>query len=327
MPANRRGRTAGIRAAPSRWNAPAPVLALTAIVSLQVGAAVAGRLFGTVPVAGVTGLRLWSAAVVIGVLGARGVRRAVRDHPLPGCWPDWVVVVSFGVILGVMNYSIYQAFARIPLGIAVTIEFLGPLAVAVASSRRVIDLLWVALAGAGVLLLSRGGTGTAPGALGAGGHGAQVAGVIFALVSAGCWAAYILLSRATGRRFAGSSGLVIAMIIAAVLVTPPAVIAGGAALLRPGVIATGIAIGLLSSVIPYRLELETLRRVSARVFGIWMSLEPAVAALAGLVLLGEVLAPREWLAVGCVVAACAGTARTAGNGTEPGSAGPGQTPA
>jgi inner membrane transporter RhtA len=299
---------------------------LTAIVSLQVGAAVAGRLFGTVPVAGVTGLRLWSAAVVIGVLGARGVRRAVRDHPLPGCWPDWVVVVSFGVILGVMNYSIYQAFARIPLGIAVTIEFLGPLAVAVASSRRVIDLLWVGLAGAGVLLLGRGGTGTAHGALGVG-HGAQVAGVIFALVSAGCWAAYILLSRATGRRFAGSSGLVIAMIIAAVLVTPPAVIAGGAALLRPGVIATGIAIGLLSSVIPYRLELETLRRVSARVFGIWMSLEPAVAALAGLVLLGEVLAPREWLAVGCVVAACAGTARTAGDRTGPGPAGRGQTPA
>jgi inner membrane transporter RhtA len=300
---------------------------LTAIVSLQVGAAVAGRLFGTVPVAGVTGLRLWSAAILIGVLGARGVRRAVADHPLPGAWRDWAVVGAFGVILGVMNYSIYQAFARIPLGIAVTIEFLGPLAVAVVSSRRVIDLLWVALAGAGVLLLSQGGTGTVHGAPGAGGHGAEVAGVIFALVSAGCWAAYIVASRATGRRFAGSSGLVIAMIIAAVLVTPPAVVAGGATLLRPGVIATGIAIGLLSSVIPYRLELETLRRVPARVFGIWMSLEPAVAALAGLVLLGEVLAPREWLAVGCVVAACAGTARTARAGTGPGPAQPGQIPA
>jgi inner membrane transporter RhtA len=299
------------RAAPSRWSAPAPVLALTAIVSLQVGAAVAGRLFGTVPVAGVTGLRLWSAAIVIGMVGARGVRRAVADHRLPGAWRDWVVIVSFGVILGVMNYSIYQAFARIPLGIAVTIEFLGPLAVAVASSRRVVDLLWVGLAGAGVLLLSRGGTSVVHGAPGGGGHGTEVAGVIFALVSAGCWAAYILLSRATGRRFAGSSGLVIAMIIAAVLVTPPAVVAGGATLLRPGVIAIGIAVGLLSSVIPYRLELETLRRVPARVFGIWMSLEPAVAALAGLVLLGEVLAPREWLAVCCVVAASAGVARDA----------------
>ena len=287
------------------------MLALTAIVSLQVGAAVAGKLFGTVPVAGVTGLRLWSAAIVIGVVGARGVRRAVASHPLAECWPDWAVVVAFGVILGVMNFSIYQAFARIPLGIAVTIEFLGPLAVAVASSRRVIDLLWVGLAGGGVLLLSRGGTSVVHGAPGGGGHGAEVAGVIFALVSAGCWAAYIAASRATGRRFAGSSGLVIAMIIAAVLVTPPAVAAGGATLLRPGVIAVGIAIGLLSSVIPYRLELETLRRVPARVFGIWMSLEPAVAALAGLVLLGEALAPREWLAVGCVVAASAGVARDA----------------
>lgn len=217
---------------------------------------------------------------------------------------------TFGAVLGVMNFSIYQAFARIPLGIAVTIEFLGPLAVAVASSRRVIDLLWVGLAGAGVVLLGRGGTGTVHG----GGHGVVVTGVSFALVAAACWAGYILLSRATGRRFAGSSGLVIAMIVAAVLVTPPAVISGGAVLLRPAVLATGAGIGLLSSVIPYRLELETLRRVPARVFGIWMSLEPAVAALAGLVILGEVLAPREWLAVGCVVVACAGTARTAAAG-------------
>jgi len=283
------------------------VLALTAIVSLQVGAAVAGRLFRTVPVAGVTGLRLWSAALVIGVLGWRGVRRAADEHPLSSHWRDWVVVGAFGVVLGVMNFSIYQSFARIPLGIAVMIEFLGPLAVAVVSSRRFIDLLWVALAGAGVALLGQGGTGTARGA----GHAAVAAGVGFALVAAACWAGYILLSSATGRRFAGSSGLVIAMIVAAVLVTPPAVISGGGALLRPGVIATGAAIGLLSSVIPYRLELETLRRVQPRVFGIWMSLEPAVAALAGLVVLGEVLAPVKWLAVGCVVVASAGAAGTA----------------
>jgi inner membrane transporter RhtA len=301
------------RAAPPRWAAPAPVLALTAIVSLQVGAGLAGRLFASVPVAGVVGVRLWSAAVVMGVLGFRGVRRAWAGHPLGRAWRDWVVVVSFGIILGVMNFSIYQAFARIPLGIAVTIEFLGPLAVAVVSSRRVVDVLWVLLAGLGVVLLSRGGTGTARG----GGHGVHgvhgvmVTGVIFALIAAACWAGYILLSGATGRRFAGSSGLVIAMIVAAVLVTPPAVINGGAALLRPDVLATGAGIGLLSSVIPYRLELETLRRVPARVFGIWMSVEPAIAALAGLVILGQVLAPSKWLAVGCVVVACAGASRTA----------------
>jgi inner membrane transporter RhtA len=280
------------------------VLALTAIVSLQVGAALAGRLFGTVPVAGVVGLRLWWAAAVMVALGWRGVRRAVGEG-LAG--RDWVVVAAFGVVLGVMNFSIYQAFARVPLGVAVTIEFLGPLAVAVVSSRRFVDVLWVGLAAAGVLLLGWGGTGTARG----GGHGTAVAGVMFALVAAACWAGYILLSRATGRRFAGSSGLVIAMVVAAVLVTPPALAAGGGALLRPWVIAIGAAIGLLSSVIPYRLELETLRRIPARVFGIWMSLEPAVAALAGLVILGEVLAPGKWLGIGCVMAASAGAAGAA----------------
>ncbi|HEV2452582.1 MAG TPA: EamA family transporter [Streptosporangiaceae bacterium] len=276
-------------------------------MSLQVGAAWAGRLFTVLPVAAVTGLRLWWAALVMGVIGWRGVRRA---HAQQGRWGrgDWLVVLAFGVTLGVMNFCIYQAFARIPLGIAVTIEFLGPLVVAIVASRRVLDVLWVLLAGVGVLLLSGGGGsgGHLPG--GPAGHGLDVVGVAFALVSAACWAAYILLSRATGRRFPGSSGLVVAMILAAALVTPVAAASGGAGLLRPGVLAAGAGIGVLSSVIPYWLELETLRRVPARVFGIWMSLEPAVAALAGLVILGEVLAPREWLAIGCVVAACAGAA-------------------
>jgi inner membrane transporter RhtA len=285
---------------------PAWALAGGGIVSLQVGAGIAGRLFTQIAPAAVTGVRLWAAALVLGCLGAGGVRATVAGRGRQ----DWAVALGFGVVLAVMNYSIYQAFARIPLGIAVTVEFLGPLAVAVASSRRAIDLLWVALAGGGVALLSQDGTAhgaTVPG----GGHGVELTGLGFALVSAACWAAYIMLSRATGRRFTGSSGLVIAMIVAAVLVTPTAVTAGGAALLRPGVIATGVAIGVLSSVIPYWLELETLRRVPARVFGIWMSLEPAVAALVGLALLGEVLGLAEWAAIGCVVVACAGAARGA----------------
>jgi inner membrane transporter RhtA len=285
---------------------PAWVLAAGGIVSLQVGAGIAGRLFTQIAPAAVTGVRLWAAALVLGVIGARGVRAAIAGRGRP----DWAVVLGFGVVLAVMNYSIYQAFARIPLGIAVTVEFLGPLAVAVASSRRAIDLLWVALAGGGVALLSQdraGQAGTVPG----GGHGVELTGLVFALVSAACWAAYIMLSRATGRRFTGSSGLVIAMIVAAVLVTPTAVAAGGAALLRPDVLVTGVAVGVLSSVIPYWLELETLRRIPARVFGIWMSLEPAVAALVGLALLGEVLGLAEWAAIGCVVVASAGAARWA----------------
>jgi inner membrane transporter RhtA len=287
-------------------SAPAWALAGGGIVSLQVGAGIAGRLFTQIAPAAVTGVRLWAAALVLGCIGTGGVRAAVAGRGRQ----DWAVALGFGVVLAVMNYSIYQAFARIPLGIAVTVEFLGPLAVAVASSRRVIDLAWVALAGGGVALLSRAG-GANSAAVPGGGHGVELTGLGFALVSAACWAAYIMLSRATGRRFTGSSGLVIAMIVAAVLVTPTAVAAGGVALLRPGVIATGVAIGVLSSVIPYWLELETLRRVPARVFGIWMSLEPAVAARVGLALLGEVLGLAEWAAIGCVVVACAGAARGA----------------
>ena len=282
---------------------PPSVLVLTGVVSVQVGAGVAARLFALIPPAAVTGLRLWTAAAVMIVAGARPLRDNLASLARRRAWRDAAVVAGFGLTLAVMNFSIYQAFARIPLGIAVTIEFLGPLAVAVASSRRLIDLLWVALAGVGVALL----TGT--GAPASGGHRVGLVGLGFALLAAAAWAAYIVLSRATGRRFPGTSGLTIAMLVAAVVIIPAGVTAGGTALLRPGILAAGLAIGLLSSVIPYSLELEALRRVPARVFGIWMSLEPAVAALVGLVMLGETLAVTEWAAIVCVMIACAGAAR------------------
>ena len=282
---------------------PPSVLVLTGVVSVQVGAGVAARLFALIPPAAVTGLRLWTAAAVMIVAGARPLRDNLAGLARRRAWRDAAVVAGFGLTLAVMNFSIYQAFARIPLGIAVTIEFLGPLAVAVASSRRLIDLLWVALAGVGVALL----TGT--GAPASGGHRVGLVGLGFALLAAAAWAAYIVLSRATGRRFPGTSGLTIAMLVAAVVIIPAGVTAGGMALLRPGILAAGLAIGLLSSVIPYSLELEALRRVPARVFGIWMSLEPAVAALVGLVMLGETLAVTEWAAIVCVMIACAGAAR------------------
>jgi len=287
---------------------PPSALVLTGIISVQLGAGLATRLFSQAAPAAVTGLRLWSAAALLAVFGASGLAGALRAMARSRAWPDLAVVIMFGLTLGIMNYSIYQSFARIPLGIAVTIEFLGPLAVAVAASRRPVDLLWVALAGAGVALLSRGGAHQA-GAGGPHGAGLAVSGVGFALVAAAAWAGYILLSAATGRRFSGSSGLVIAMVVAALAVTPAAVSAAHGALARPGVLATGAAIGLLSSVIPYRFELEALRRIPAGVFGIWMSLEPAVAALVGLILLGQVLRASEWAAVGCVMIACAGAAR------------------
>jgi len=198
--------------------------------------------------------------------------------------------------------------ARIPLGIAVTIEFLGPLAVAVVMSRRLLDLLWVALAGAGVLLLTRGGTSLAHSA-DPGDAGLVGTGTLFALTAAACWAAYIMLSRSTGRRFSGSSGLVLAMIIAALAVAPQAVAAGRTALLRPEFLAVGALIGLLSSVIPYGFELQALRRMPTRVFGVFMSLEPAIAALVGLALLSQSLTAREWVAIVLVTVASAGAAR------------------
>ncbi len=270
---------------------------LTGIISVQVGAGLADKLFGQIPPAAVTGLRLWTSAVAMVLLSGRGLRRSVSDLRERHAVKDAVIAVSFGIALGVMNFSIYQAFARIPLGVAVTIEFLGPLAVAVAGSRHLRDIGWVVLAGTGVVLLTQGGRGHL-----------NLTGVIFAGIAAACWAAYIMLSAATGRRFPGSAGLAIAMVVAAAVITPPAVLAGGTRMFRPALLATGAAIGLLSSVIPYRLELEALRRMPTRLFGVWMSLEPAVAALIGLVLLGQQLSVVEWLAIGCVMIACAGAA-------------------
>jgi inner membrane transporter RhtA len=291
---------------------PPSVLVVTGIFSVQFGAGLAARLFAQIPPAAVTGLRLWTSAAVMAVIGFRPLRNATSGLVRRRAWRDAAVTVAFGLTLAIMNFSIYQSFARIPLGISVTVEFLGPLGVAVASSRRVLDLLWVGLAGTGVVLLTRGGT-----SLSHGSQGEAAIGLAFALLAGLAWAAYILLSRATGQRFPGSTGLAIAMVVAAIAITPVGVAAGHAALVRPSVLLTGLAIGLLSSIIPYSLELEALRRIPARVFGIWMSLEPAAAALVGLVVLGQALALREWLAIGCVMVACAGAARGTGEPQAP----------
>ena len=302
------------------------MLVFAGIISVQLGAGLAARMFSQAGPAGVTGLRLWWAAAIMAAFGGRALASTLRTVVAERAWRDLAVAVAFGLVLGVMNFSIYQSFARIPLGVAVTIEFLGPLAVAVASSRRRLDVLWVVLAAAGVVLLTQGGVRLASGSAGAAerssagplfGLSTTGAGLAFGLIAATCWAAYILLSRATGRRFSGSSGLVIAMIVAAILVTGPAVAQAGPALTQPGPIAEGLAVGLLSSVIPYRFELEALRRVPAGVFGIWMSLEPAVAALVGLALLGEALAARQWLAIVLVIIASAGAARSSAGRNQP----------
>ena len=265
-------------------------LVLLGILSVQLGAAIAKDLFDEVPPTGMVWLRLVTSALLLGLLA----RPALRGRTAS----DWWVVVGFGVTLGVMNWAIYQSFARIPLGIAVTIEFVGPLTLAVLGSRRLRDLLWVGLAAVGVLLL-----GVQPGAV-------TAAGVGFALLAGAAWAAYILLSAHTGRRWPGLDGLALASVVAMVLLSPAAVAGSGEALLDPRVLALGAAVGLLSSVVPYSCELVALRSLRPAVFSVLMSLEPAAAALAAIVVLQEFLTPAQWLAMACVVVASVGATRS-----------------
>jgi inner membrane transporter RhtA len=284
-------------------------LVLAGAISVQSGAGIADRLFSQLPPASVTTLRLWSAALIMLIVAGRPAARAVAGLAARRAWTDSAITLTFGIALGFMNFAIYQAFARVPLGIAVTIEFLGPLAVTVTGTlrdtstiqgghRRAAGLGYAALALGGVVLLA----GTV------GGSRLNWAGVAWAAAAGTAWAAYILGSKAAGQRLPGASGLVIAMCVAAVAVTAPGVAAGAPKMFRPSLLAAGAGIGLLSSVIPYWLELEALRRIPTSLFGVWMSVQPAVAALIGLAVLGQHLSPAEWAGICCVVAASAGAA-------------------
>lgn len=263
---------------------------LVGILSVQFGAGVAKSLFDEVDPTTIVWLRLATSALVL-VVAVRPVLRGRSGR-------DWLVVVAFGASLGLMNWAIYQAFARIPLGLAVTIEFVGPLTLAVVGSRRLRDLAWVLLAALGVLLL---GLERAD---------LDVAGVLFALLAGAAWASYILLSAQTGRRWPGFDGLVVASVVATVLLTPLALGRHGGELGDLRVVLLGAAVGLLSSVIPYSCELVALRSLRPAVFSILMSLEPAAAALAGMVVLQEFLSWVQWVAMACVVAASVGATRS-----------------
>lgn len=269
---------------------PPTALVLLGIVSVQVGAAFAKQLFTVAGAAGTVTLRLVMAALVLVVIWRPSIRLDRRTL---------VTVATYGTVLAAMNLCFYAALDRIPLGAAVTIEFLGPLAVAVAGSRRWLDGVWVLLAGIGVVLL----TGVQGGLL--------WTGVLFALAAGACWAAYILVTAKLGSQTTDGRGLALAMVVGAVIALPFGVGSAGTAMLDPLVLAAGFAVALMSSVIPYSLELEALRRMPPRVFGILMSMEPAVAAVAGLLLLGEHLKPAQWAAVCCVVIASIGATRSA----------------
>jgi inner membrane transporter RhtA len=268
---------------------PPPAQVLAGIISVQIGAALAKQLFGVVGSAGAVALRLFFAALVLVAVWRPSVRMSRRA---------WGVVIAYGVVLGVMNLCFYLALADIPLGVVVTIEFLGPLAVAIGGSRRWLDGLWALLAAGGVVLLTEG-----RGDL-------NLTGILFALAAAVCWASYILLSAALGRHTTDGGGLALGMVLAAAVVVPVGLADRGTALFEPWVLVVGLGVALLSSVIPYSLELEALRRIPPKVFGVLMSLEPGVAALVGLVVLGEALGPLQWLAIVLVVTASAGATRT-----------------
>jgi inner membrane transporter RhtA len=266
---------------------PPPLLLLCSITSVQVGAAVAVHLFGFVGPGGAVLLRVGGGALIL-VAARRGL-------PLRASRQAYGVAILFGLTLACMNFVFYLALARIPLGIAVTIEFVGPLGVAVAGSRRVIDFVWVAMAAAGIILF-------APWT----GARLDPVGIVLALAAGGCWAAYIILSARMGRHFSDNGGLALALCVGALLLLPVGLQSAGSALLNPLVLLAGGVVALFSSALPYALEIEALRRLPTHVFGIMMSAEPAVAALAGLVLLGERLSGRDILALVLVTGATLG---------------------
>lgn len=266
-------------------------LVLAGGISVQFGGALAVTLMPRTGALGVVTLRLLVAAIVLMVI----CRPKVRGHSRA----DWTTVLLFGLTMAAMNGLFYQSVARIPLGPAVTLEVLGPLVLSVVASRRALNLLWAGLALGGVFLLGGGGFGSL-----------DAAGVAFALSAGAMWAAYIVFSARTGRRFPQADGLALAMVVAAVAFLPLGIAESGTRLLDPTTVALGAAVAVLSSVLPYTLELLALRRLPASTFAILMSLEPAVAATAGFLVLHQALSATEALAIALVIAASMGAVRT-----------------
>jgi inner membrane transporter RhtA len=258
------------------------------VTSVQLGAAIAASLFHRLGAPGTVLLRQGMAAAVLLAVA----RPSLSGRPRR----DWRVILVFGIVLAAMNVCFYEAVARVPLGVAVTIELFGPLGLAAALSRSAREWGYVVLAVVGVVLLG-GAT-----------HHLDRIGVAFALVAAIGWASYILLSRQTGRCFDGVEGLALAMVVATIAVAPFGIATGGEQLLQPGALATGFAVAMLSAAIPFSLELHALRAVGPRTFGVVMSTSPAIAAAMGWAVLGESLGPVQGAAIACVVVASAGTA-------------------
>ena len=255
---------------------------------MQFGSAFADKLFAQAGPAGTVLMRLGLSALIMMAVVRPSLRRSRADV---------YAVAAYGLVLGTMNWTFYEALHRLPLGVAVTIEFTGPLVVAAVGSRRLLDGLWVLLAAAGVLLLALAGSH----------HGVTRVGVLLALVAGTCWAGYIVTSKRVGLTFSTRDGLAMALCFGTLVALPAGIIEGGSALGRPSVLAGGLGVALLSSIIPYSLELTALRRLSAATFGLLMSLSPAVAALAGVITLGQHLSAILLVALVLVVTASIGT--------------------
>jgi inner membrane transporter RhtA len=279
---------------------PIPAI-LGSIVSVQGGAALAKNLFPALGALGTAAVRITLSAAVLLALFRPPLARLGRAQ--------WRVVIPYGVVLGAMNTIFYLSLERIPLGLAVTLEFLGPLAVAVLGSRRPSDFLWVLLAAAGIALLVPWDPAQV--------NVPDTLGMVLALVAGACWAAYILLGGHVSRHFTDGQGVATGMLFAMLAVLPVALVDGVPGRLTPRLLGAGLGVALLSSALPYTLEMVALRALPSRTFGILMSLEPAVAALAGLSFLSERLTLLQWLAVVLVSAASAGSTLTAGRTPPP----------
>jgi inner membrane transporter RhtA len=272
-----------------QWRSSPILLLFLSMISIHLGAAIAKSLFDQVSPFGMVSLRLGLGALILLILN----RPRWRHHSAQ----DYRLLALLGLSMGVMNTSLYHAISYIPIGVAVTLEFIGPLGVALLHSRRGVDWLWVAMAAAGVALL-------AP----VGGLSLHPFGVMLALLAGSCWAAYIMLSARVGQVFPGGEGLSLAMVAGAIAVIPFGIAAEGSNLIQPPVLMLGFVIAILSSAVPYSLEMAALRRLPVKVFGVLMSIEPAVASCVGLLVLGEQLTLRMVAALVLVSLASAGVA-------------------
>jgi inner membrane transporter RhtA len=283
---------------PAAGRASGVALAVASMTTIQLGAALSEPLFDRIGPAGLTALRLVLAALILWLFARPRVRGRTRA--------DLGAAVALGACSGVLTLAFFEAIARIPLGVAVTIEFLGPLGVALAGSRHARDVAWVVLAGAGVALLTLGDGAGVP---------LDSTGVALAAFAAVCWAGYILLTKRVGARWAGFEGLSVSLIVAALVTLPPGVASAGSELLEPAVLIAGAGLALLIPLLPFAFELVALRRLPTALFGVIMSLEPAIAALLGFLILDQGLAVAGAVAIGQVTIASAG-ATLSGGGVE-----------